>query len=102
MQAWGKENDFSSGDGQLAGLVALALLLLGVRSAGITAYTDDITTAQMYVLGLEIGSTFLYFLGLGEDLQPGALGTEVVEEKLRAGGPLDEYPAGKLDGLGLV
>lgn len=102
VQAWGKENDFGSGDGQLARVIALALLLLGVRSGGKAAYADDIATTDVYVLRLEVGGIFRHFLGLGEDLQPGALGTEIVEEELGTSRSLDIYPACQLNGLGRV
>jgi hypothetical protein len=81
VQTRGQQSDLDGGDGELSGLfVTRGLLVLGVGTAGETTDTDNVTSSQVDVLLLERSRVRLEVVGLGEDLQSGTVGADVVEE----------------------
>lgn len=74
VQAGGQKNHLTGSDRQLAREVASALLVLGVGTRGVATDTDDIATAQVNVLLLEVRGVGVSVFGLRKDLQTDTLG----------------------------
>lgn len=97
VQAGSQEHNLLGEDGKLSiGTV------LGGTATGESDDTDNVTSPQVFVLVLE-GDVSAGVLGLAHNLHLNALGTDVVEDQLGAGGTLGVDTTGNADGgLGLL
>lgn len=102
VQAGGQKSDLDGADGQLAGEVALALLLGRVGAGGEAADADDVAAAEVKVLLIEGDGLCVTKVCLGEDLETGSLGADVVEIELAACGATNVDAAGELNLPSLV
>ena len=122
VQARREQRHLDGSNGQLAREVAAALLGLGIGAGGEAADADDVSPAQVDVLLVKGRGLVVDVVGLREDLEARALerqsqrlcalapasvgwrrpgtniGANVVKVELAAGGALDVYSAGQLDG----